>query len=787
MIPQTLTTIATRLSRSWMRLRKNNFARLIAVFIVLLAFWPLPERARRPHYARVVTASDGSLLKAYLPPDHKWRFRTNVKTLPAHVVAGLKCLEDRRFAWHPGVDPIAALRAAVQNVRAGRVVSGASTLTMQVARLLEPKPRRWVSKIRESVRALQLELHLSKREILELYLAYAPFGGNVEGIEAASFRHFGKPAQALNPAEAAFLFMLPQSPKRWQARDQASLSKLRNHQLDRMQACEVISGDDLVKWKQEPIPLWRGDFSKHAEHFADAAVKLRTDDRLTTTIDADLQRALEELVGANESRLRELNIVNAGVVVVDNASGEVRAAIGNFEHARNGDSQKFATFLVPRSTGSLLKPFLYGRLLETGDLLAETLLEDVPLELDGYHPQNYNGEFHGLVEARMALAHSYNVPWIRALKDHGVNPFYTFLLSSGLKTPQKPDDVGVSLIVGGMQANLMDLTMLFRALADDGQMRALSWFKEESGSHKPWAWLNPGAAHLVREALKIRGRPDFAIDPRYLSNPSIRWKTGTSQGNRDAWAIGFDPDFTVGVWLGNLDQTPAPGLVGPEVAAPLLFDTFSRLRKQAPQMARTWEPSHTEMTDVCAFSGLPAGPACPHSKTVLGIAGLALRKRCPYHQHILIDSKTGLQITRECERPGMNAVVRSALDLPPDVADWTARQMTGLQLSPAFHPACLRRPVALGGLQILSPEPKTYVLHRAEAETEGPDTRLMRLPLRLKTATASGRWSCFLNGEGLPTPDTAEEAQLRVAPGSHSVVCADEQGRADEVRFSVEL
>jgi penicillin-binding protein 1C len=537
----------------------------------------------------------------------------------------------------------------------------------------------------------------------------------------------------------------------------------------------------LERYSRDPVPAWRADFDEHAPHLADWIKSARRDDRVITAIDPVIQRSLEEHVAANEAKLREVGVVNIGLIAVENATGEIRAAIGNFDAKRDGDAQRFASFQVARSTGSLLKPFLFERLLESGDILPETLLEDVPLDLNGYQPQNYNGEFLGLVEARMALAHSYNVPWIRALRDYGVDAFYSFLTSSGLKTPQKAGDVGVSMIVGGMQANLKDLAMIYRALADDGQMRPLGIFLDEGRALKPWAWMNPAAVHLVREALKIRGRPDFAIDPHYLSNPSIRWKTGTSQGNRDAWAIGFDPEWTVAVWLGNLDERASPALIGPELAAPIMFDSFSRIRRHAPQMGREWEPVGTEMVEVCAFSGLPAGPACPHTKQVLGIRGLAMRKRCPYHQHILVDGKSGMRITRECLTSAMKPAVRAALDLPPDVADWTRKQIPGLELSPAFHPACVSRPAAKGGLQILSPEPKSYILVAAETR-QTKAGRFLELPLRLKTATATGRWRCYLDGEGW-----TGGAVLRLPLGDHSLLCADEQGRSDQVEFSVDL
>lgn len=722
-------------------------------------------------------ARDGSLLRAYLSPDQKWRFRTDIAALPGYVRHGLLCLEDRHFYRHPGVNPLAVGRALMQNRAAGRRVSGASTLTMQVARLLAPAPRDWSNKIMEALRALRLEAQLSKDEILNLYLTYAPFGGNLEGIEAGAQRYFAKPATRLTAGEVAFLFLLPQSPQRWTARESLNLKKLRDRQLDRMGACGVLGAEDLRRAKQEGIPDWRGSFETHAPHAADLALKMSQGDRIVTTIDLQMQKSLEENLAAQEADLRARGILNAGLVAVENRSGEIRAAIGNFEARREGDAQQFNSFLVPRSTGSLLKTFLFARLLESGDIVPESLLEDVPVDLNGYRPENYNHEFQGLVEARMALAHSLNVPWIKALREYGVDAFMAFLLSSGLKTPQSPQDVGVSMVVGGLQANLKDMVMLYRAVADDGQMRPLSLLEGEQKRHKTFSWIHPGVAHLVREALKIRGRPDFAIDPRYLTHTTLRWKTGTSQGNRDAWAVGFDPSFTVGVWLGNLDQRAAPALVGPEVAAPLMFDSFARLRRQAPNMADEWHAQGTEMVEVCAFSGWPAGPSCPHKKSVLGVKGLAMRSRCPYHQDILIDRKSGLRISRECEKPGMKAEVRQALDLSPEVADWTRRHFPGMELAPRFHPSCLDRPVAKGGLKILSPEPVGYVLHKAEGD------RVLNIPLRLKTA---GHWRCFLNGRSM-AERSGEDIVLHVPPGEHSVLCADEQGRSDQVDFSVEL
>ncbi len=833
---------------------------------VVLRLGPLPGAVSSPDHSPQVLANNGAILRAYLSRDEKWRFAVDVDGLPQHVSSGLLCLEDKRFYHHPGVDFFALSRAFGQNVSAKKIVSGGSTITMQVARLLVPRKRTYVAKLSEILRSIILETQLTKREILELYLTYAPFGANIEGLETAAQLYFSKPARLLSPAEAAFLFLLPQSPNRWEKKPLATLLELRNRSVRRFFDCGLISETELNSSLLVPLPQWRGKFRTRAAHFADGvrgvgrnvamigAIKKSTPDTLKTTmqtsrepkrksqinamniqtiaspikttIDVTLQKLVEELVASREARLRQLGILNVGLLVVDNATGEIRAAVGNFDQARDGDAQSITSYLVPRSPGSLLKPFLYGFLIEAGEILPETLLEDVPFEVAGYAPKNYDGEFRGLVEARMALANSLNIPWVKKLEDIGTDPFVTFLMQSGLRSPQKRTDLGLSLVIGGLEINLFDLVMLYRSLADDGRMRplveqmSLAKMNQSAG----WRWMHPGAAHFVREALKVRGRPDFAIDPQFLSHPSIRWKTGTSQGNHDAWAIGFDPNLTVGVWLGNLDRRPSPSLVGPEIAAPLLFDVIDRIRQtNRNQLSQIdWNPQRLEHVEVCAFSGFLAGPSCRHRKTVFGIRGLTLRHRCPFHHDILVDTKSGLRITRDCANEKMRVETKSALEFPADVASWLHQGFAGSELAPSFHPSCRERPVARGngGLRIITPEDTTYVLHSGLAPTDrrgrwvsgqgavnlGVKTesssvtsevvaRLRKnarqpallLPLRLKTVGSPEDFHCYLDGNllGLHGADGITPS-LTVAVGDHVLLCADDQGRSDRVRFSVE-
>jgi penicillin-binding protein 1C len=490
---------------------------------------------------------------------------------------------------------------------------------MQVARLLEPKKRTLSSKIIEALRALQLEAQLSKSEILDLYLTYAPFGANIEGLEAASYRYFKKPSKFLAPGELAFLLLLPQSPHRWDRKSVSSLETKRAQVLDRLLACDVISAEDRDQALTSPIPEWRSSFESHAEHLSDlvpAKQPSNTSFNIQTTLDYQIQSSIEDLIHHSEASLRAKGILNVSVLVLDNPSGELRAAIGNFDFYRSSDNQKMTGFNTFRSTGSLLKPFIFARLIEAGQMLPATLLEDVPIDVEGYEPKNYDGQFSGLVEAQLALSNSLNVPWVKQLRDHGIDGFLTFLLNSGMRSSLTRDKLGLSIAIGGLETTQWDLLMLYRALARDGKIKPIRWLRNEP-SRDEWQWLHPGAVELTRDALAIRGRPDFAIDPSYLKQSDIRWKTGTSQGNRDAWAIGFTARYTIAVWLGNLDYAPAPALVGPEVSAPILFDAFSRIRNIDKEPLHQWNHRHTEQVEVCIFWS-PRWSALSSSQTHYG-------------------------------------------------------------------------------------------------------------------------------------------------------------------------
>jgi penicillin-binding protein 1C len=546
-----------------------------AVAGLLQAFGPAPL-GRDLEVSTLVLDRNGKLLRAYLTSEGRWRLAATKDQVDPRYLDALLTYEDKRFYYHRGVDPLAMARAAFQLVTHGRIVSGGSTLTMQVARLLEPRQERSLdAKLRQGVRALQLEQALNKDEILDLYLTLAPYGGNLEGIRAASLAYFGKEPRRLTLGEAALLVALPQSPEfRRPDRFPATAKSARDRVLDRIASHGVFSNAEIARAKKEPVPSARKPMPLLAPHAADQAASASPTERvLQLTIDGGLQRTLETL--AHDRAVALGPSMSVAIVVVDNATGEVLARVASpdyFDERRAG--QVDLTEAV-RSPGSALKPFIYGLGFEDGLIHPETLIEDRPIRYGGYHPVNFDLTFQGTVTVRRALQQSLNVPAVAVLQEVGPSRLIARLAQAGapLVLPKREVAPGLALGLGGVGVRLTDLTMLYSGLARQGTVAPLV---ERLGVPPlpPKRLIEPVAAWYVASVLIGTPPPENAPGGR------IAFKTGTSYGYRDAWAVGFDGKRTIGVWAGHPDGAPAPGLAGRVTAAPILFDAFARLGQQ---------------------------------------------------------------------------------------------------------------------------------------------------------------------------------------------------------------
>ncbi len=523
----------------------------------------------------VVLDREGRLLRPFLTTDGRWKLPLTSDDVDPRYLAMLKAYEDRRFDSHPGIDPLGLLRAAGQMLRHGRVVSGGSTLTMQVARLLEPRDERdLAAKLRQAVRAVELERRLSKTEILDLYLNLAPFGGNLEGVRAASFAYFGKEPKRLSTAEAALLVALPQSPEtRRPDRFAEAARKARARVLARAERAGIATAGEVTAARDEDIPTARRPFPTLSPHVAEQVVAEAPAQRVhRLSLDARLQKSLEGL--ARERSLGLAPQVSIAILAVDNETGAVRASVGGVDYFAAERAGALDLTRALRSPGSALKPFIYALAFDNGIAHPETMLEDRPARYGSYVPENFDMTFQGMVSARKALQLSLNVPTVELLSALGPQRFLSRLRDAGITVamPKEGGAPGLAVGLGGLGITLQDLTRAYVGLARGGEMAPLRFREEPSSSGTPPLHLvEPVAAWYVADTLLGAPPPLNAVPGR------IAYKTGTSYGYRDAWAVGFDRKHTIGVWVGRADNGAVPGLVGRVVAAPILFDAFARL------------------------------------------------------------------------------------------------------------------------------------------------------------------------------------------------------------------
>ena len=579
-----------------------------ALVVALLLFLALPVARFEVPYSDVVLARDGSVLSARVATDEQWRFPP-VDQVPERYALALTAFEDKRFWAHPGVDPLAMSRALWDNLRHRRVVSGASTLTMQTIRLARGNPPRTVGeKLWEALLALRLERRFSKAEVLAMYASHAPFGGNTVGLEAASQRYFQRPAAELSWAEAATLAVLPHSPGLVHpGRGRAELQAKRDRVLDRLVTRGQLSEQDAELAKLEPLPRQPGPVPRHAPHLVQ---RFAGKGATPTTVDLALQQQANAIVARHAARWAGNQVHNLAALMVSTDTGHVLAYVGNVPGLTGNHGQHVDIVQAPRSTGSLLKPLLYAHMIAAGELLPTQLVPDVPMRMGGFAPENFDRLFEGAIPADEALARSRNVPAVWMLQKHGVERFYRELQGFGLTTlVRPPGDYGLSLVLGGAEGSLWEMVGAYRQLGWQAHPRPtwqpLSLTGDAEESEAPPGRLAATAAWRTLEALVEVKRPGVLGAWRsFASSRPVAWKTGTSFGFRDAWAIGTTPDVTIGVWVGNADGEGRPELVGLRAAAPVLFDLLDAM----PPGPWFDPPEGLASVEVCAHSGLLAAP-----------------------------------------------------------------------------------------------------------------------------------------------------------------------------------
>ena len=765
--------------------------------ITLLVFgymFCLPRQLFHVPYSTVVTDRNEELLGARIASDGQWRFPPR-KTTPEKIKQCLITFEDKHFHHHWGVNPLSIGRAIYQNTKHKRIISGGSTLTMQTIRLSRNESRTFGEKIIEMIWATRLEFRASKEEILSMYVSHAPFGGNVVGLDAAAWRYFGHSAEELSWAESAMLAVLPNAPAMIHlSKGRKMLLSKRNRLLKQLLEEKIIDSSTYELAVTEPLPDEPHPLPQIAPHLVSHFYKERNGQYTRSTIDRGIQTHIEDLAERWSNEFNRSDIRNLAILVIDIPANQVIAYCGNVHFDRKQSGNQVDVIQAPRSTGSILKPFLYYAMLQEGSLLPDMLLPDIPININGFTPQNFSLQYEGAVPASEALARSLNIPAVMMLQRYGVPKFHNFLQQTGFKTITRPSShYGLSLILGGAEATLWDVTNVYdqmgRALVPDLTPRLtkekeakITEAKDEDEEEKEekktarhtYIW-DKGAVWQTFNALKEVNRPEEIDWKSIPSMQAIAWKTGTSYGFRDAWAVGVTPRYAIGVWVGNATGEGKPGLVGAQTAGPVLFDIFNYLP------ASSWFERPTGVfvdAEVCRQSGHLKGRFCEETDTVLILPAGLRTDACPYHHLITLAADEKHRVYENCANTEP-IFQKSWFTLPP-VWEWYYKQ---------HHPEYRPLPPFKAGCGEDTFQPMQFIYPPINAHIKLPkqlDGSKGFLTVELAHTDPNATVFWHLDDTYLMQTQDFHKISLQPASGKHSLTAVDGEGNTVSTTFFIE-
>lgn len=766
----------------------NFFKRLSVtqkVILCILAFWVtgyifcLPRHLFHVPYSTVVTDRNEELLGARIASDGQWRFPPR-NTTPEKIKECLITFEDKHFYHHWGVNPFAIGRAFYQNVKNKRIVSGGSTLTMQTIRLARNESRTFREKLIEMIWATRLEFRASKEEILSMYISHAPFGGNVVGLDAAAWRYFGHSADDLSWAESAMLAVLPNAPAMIHlSKGRKTLLDKRNRVLKQLLEKKTIDSSTYELAISEPLPDKPHPLPQIAPYLVSRFYQERNGEYSRSTINKGIQTQVEDLAERWSNEFGRSDIRNLAILVIDIPSNQVVAYCGNVHFDQKQGGNQVDVIQAPRSTGSILKPFLYYAMLQEGSLLPDMLLPDVPVNINGFTPQNFSMQFEGAVPASEALARSLNIPAVTMLQRYGVPKFHSFLQQIGLKTINRSSShYGLSLILGGAEATLWDVTnayaMMGRSLLQLPQ-RSCSLLLPTSRITESTDPFQPGAVWQTFDALKEVNRPEEIDWKSIPSMQTIAWKTGTSYGFRDAWAVGVTPRYAVGVWVGNATGEGKPGLVGAQTAGPVLFDIFNLL----PSSSWFTRPVGIFVeAEVCRKSGHLKGRFCDETDTLLVLPAGLRTEACPYHHLVTLSADESQRIYENCANTEPT-LRKSWFTLPP-VWEWYYKQ---------HHPEYKPLPPFKAGCGEDTFQPMQFIYPPMNARIKLPkqldgSKGFLTVELAHNNPNATVFW--HLDETYQAQTQDFHKISLQPAAGKHSLTAVDGEGNTISTTFFVE-
>lgn len=800
--------------RIWQSRLVKTLTVAILIFLGLDFFFPVQTDIA---YSTIITARDGSILHAFLSRDDKWRMYAELPEITPTLREAILFKEDKYFRYHPGFNPVAMLRAIGRNLLTGRRTSGASTITMQTVRLLEPRERTYGSKLIELFRAIQLEVHYSKDEILQLYLNLIPYGGNIEGLKSASLLYFGKPPVLLSLAELTTLTIIPNRPSSLRLGvHNALVVQERNRWLSRFRSARLFDEAAITDAIDEPLTAYRREAPQLAPHLSR---RLRAENPnapiIHSTLNLTAQSTTERLVQHYADRLRANNIHNAAVLIVDNQSQEVIAYVGSADFGNAFDGGQVDGVRAVRSPGSALKPILYGLAFDAGLVTPKTKLADVPTNFSGYEPDNYDRRFNGPVTAEFALANSLNIPAVALLKEIGTPTLVSTLQRAGFSTIKKQaKELGLSMILGGCGVTLEEMTRLYTGLANGGKLGALKltmdftpplappfkqgvgrngWFTpspsfkgragRSDGSVGSVNLLSPEAAYLVTHTLTQITRPDL---PNNFDNsyhlPRIAWKTGTSYGRRDAWSIGYNQRYTIGVWVGNFSGVGVAELSGANTATPLLFQLFNVLDYNSPSgwFKASKTATKLAMRLICPETGDIPGEFCTNPVADYCIMGVSRYRRCQHRKAVFTNATGTISYCAHC-RPDSGAITRSYPNLSPEVTAFYQSRHIPFEVAPPHNPACER---VFGSTEVGQTRPLITSLN------DGSDYFInAKHPVEMELGCLAANdvqtvfW--YLNDKLYRRAKPTEAVFFQPRLGTLKVSCADDKGRSNDIRIVI--
>ena len=778
---------------NWGSMLREHPKKILVLLVLLGAYYcSLPKQLFTSPHATVVQSGSGQLLGAVIADDGQWRFPV-LDSLPQKLKICTLNFEDAYFYWHPGFNPVSIAKAFMANIVAGKTVRGGSTLTQQLIRLSRNhKKRSYWEKAIELILATRLELRLSKEDILKLYASHAPYGGNVVGLEAAAWRYFGLQPHQLSWAEAATLAVLPNAPGLiYPGKNQQKLLDKRNRLLKKLLNNKYIDSTIYKLSLLEELPKKPFPLPKVAPHLVQYLAKKDKGKKIVTPINKELQHRINTIVDRHHSLLRQQQLHNAAVLVMEVKTRKVISYVGNTptdkEHEKDVDMVR-----ANRSTGSILKPLLYAAMMDAGELLPQMLVPDVPTQIAGYTPENFNERYSGAVQADKALAKSLNIPAVRLLQSYGLEKFRGQLDLFNLKGLDKPaDHYGLTLILGGAETNLWDLCKTYASMAS-----TVNHFNTTSSEYFAKEFTEPilsvdtkvdfgekfttktvfdaASIYLTLEAMKKVNRPEGSESWEFFdSAKQIAWKTGTSYGNKDAWAIGVTQDFVVGVWAGNADGEGRPNVSGLTTAAPILFDIFDILPKSS-----WFQKPEDEFVEVkvCSDSGYLATDKCP-AKVIAIPNKENFVRACSYHQYVHLHTDGQFRVNSSCAELSQS-LRESWFVLPPLMEYYFKRIHPSYKSLPPFLPTCSQD--VHTGMEFIYPRNGSSI-----TLTKNFEGKLNQLVVKLAHTKPETAVYWYMDGEFIGETTDFHELGLLPEPGWHRITVVDALGQDAAIRLRI--